>query len=154
MTAAKPWRIILIACLFLPVIPACAQQPVDDSIQRLAQVGTFAFGGVGIAGITSQGEKDFRVIMAQPPDRALALLEQLFKTGNLQAKCYALAGISVLNPTIFKEIYHSVVTSNDRVTTMQGCIIWHAALKNVAREIDEGKYDPWLKTKPAAPTQT
>jgi hypothetical protein len=153
MTASRLLRIVLFAFLFARVIPASCQQPIDNSIQHLAQVSTFAFGGVGIAGITSQGEKDFRIIMSQPPDRALASFEELYKTGNLQAKGYALAGIRALNPARFKEIYLSVVTSNDPVRTMHGCLIGRTALKDVARQIDEGAYDPWLKAKPSPSKQ-
>ena len=146
MTATRLFRIFLFAFLLLRVAPASSQRPVEQSIQRLAQVGTFAFGGVGIAGVTSQGEKDFRVIMAQPPDRALALFEELYKSGNLQAKCYALAGIRTLKAERFKELYAAAVQPwSGHVTTMQGCIMSSEHFRDIVRQIDKGNYDSWIK---------
>lgn len=95
------------------------------------------------------GELNFRAIMAEPPERALALFEKLYATGNLQGKCYALAGIRALNPTRFKELYDSVLSSKESVKTMHGCIISSESFSSIARQIDTGDYDAWMKPKPS-----
>lgn len=81
--------------LLLTTVLALAEQPADPPLHGLAGVGVFAFGGVGIAGVTSQGEKDYRVILSR--SSALAEFEKLFATGNPQAKAYALVGIRALD---------------------------------------------------------
>jgi len=71
-------------------------------VERLAKTGVFAFGRVGYAGIISPGEKDYRTVFNR--GSAKTDFEKLYSTGNLQAKCYALAGIHMLNPTRFSEL--------------------------------------------------
>jgi hypothetical protein len=92
---------------------------------------------IGYAAATSQGEIDYRVILLQPPQRALELFEELYAKGNMQAKSYALVGIHKLRPARFKELYLSLTTSADEVTTMSGCVISDQKLKDVAKQIDE-----------------
>jgi hypothetical protein len=44
------------------------QDRPDEGIERLAKVEYFAFGGMGHAGVRSQGDKDFRLILSRPSD--------------------------------------------------------------------------------------
>jgi hypothetical protein len=74
-----------------------AQKSLLGALQGIATVKVFAFGGVGFAGKTSEGETDFRVIVAQPANVALDALEKLYAVDNPQAKAYALAGIRKLD---------------------------------------------------------
>jgi hypothetical protein len=69
------------------------------TIARLSKVERFAIGGVGFAGMMSQGEKDYRSIMGS--DSALDGMRELYRTGNLQAKAYALLGIHALDHKAF-----------------------------------------------------
>jgi len=148
--AATLWRKFLFAFLLLGVMPMNAQTSVEQSIQGMAHVDYFAFGGVGYAGSTSKGELYFRRIMLEPPDHALALFEELYKTENLQARSYALVGIRALKPSRFKELYEGVLTAKGDVTTMQGCMVGSEHFGDIARQINKGLYDPWLRAKPRA----
>ena len=139
--------LLLISAMVAGNVRAHAEMPVDAAVKRLAIIETFAFGGVGYAGRTSEGEVNFRTILSEPRDRALALYEKLYATGNLQAKCYALAGIRALSPARFRDLYHSIRTSKEDVRTMRGCIVSSERLSHIADEIDRGDYDSWLKVK-------
>jgi hypothetical protein len=75
---------------------------VDLPFNRLSNVDLFAFGPTGIAGVISQGEKDYRLILSRPA--AMTELERLLSVGNSQAKCYALVGIRTISPSRFKEL--------------------------------------------------
>jgi hypothetical protein len=110
----------------------------DEVLSRLARVEQFAFGGVGYAGVTSQGEKDYRVVLSH--SSALADFEKLYSAGNLQAKSYALVGIRKLNSDRFKELSQSLRDSKDEVTTLHGCIVSHEPLGALVRQIEGGKY--------------
>ena len=144
-TAVRYFRRCLLVFLFLGSLPMLGQvadkhlAPVEQSVQRLAHVGVFAFGGVGFAGSTSQGELDFRRIKLEPPDAALAAFEKVYATGNLQAKSYALVGIHSLKLKRFKELYAALSPSNGDVTTMRGCIVLSERFRDIARQIDKGK---------------
>jgi hypothetical protein len=128
-----------VAILFLLCgIAVHADDPVDSAARRLSNVEIFAFGGVGYTGVTSKGEIDFKLVLAQPV--ALAAFEKLYATGNPQAKSYALSGIKKLNPSRFKDLLASVGASTDEVVVERGCIVSHESLREVAKQIDRGKF--------------
>ncbi len=122
--------------LFVPVPQS--SHPPDALIERFAKTGVFAFGPVGFAGITSPGEKDYRTVFNRTS--ALADFEKLNSDGNAQAKCYALAGIHRLNPTRFKELVQPLRNSKETVTTMSGCIMSRAALGDIIKQIESGRF--------------
>jgi len=98
-----------------------------------------------MAGQTSKGEIDFRLILSQPTPVALAALEKLYVSGNPQAKSYALFGMWKKKPGRFKELLVSAEASTAKVDVMRGCIITHESLRDVAVQIDKGDWDVWFK---------
>src|ERR1700720_5057487 len=92
--------LLVLLLLFVPV-PQSAHPP-DAVVERLAKTGAFAFGSVGFGAIISPGEKDYRTVFNR--SSALEDFEKLYSSGNLQAKCYALAGIHRLDPPRFREL--------------------------------------------------
>lgn len=131
-------RIWLIAGMFLAAAIAQVGQPVDSTFERLSKIDRFAFGPTGYAGVTSQGEKDYKLILSRPS--AIADFERLVLVGNPQAKSYALVGIRVLNVNRFKELAHSLSDSNEEVVTQSGCIVFHKSFKAVLSRIEAGEY--------------
>jgi hypothetical protein len=132
--------ILLLVCAFA----ALAEDPHTAAIARLSGVDVFAFGGVGIAGQTSKGEIDFRLVLSQPLPVALTAFEKLYATGNPQARSYALFGLRKIKPSRFKELLTSAEASKDKVDVMRGCIITHELLRDVAKQIDSGVWDAWF----------
>lgn len=126
--------VLLLLCAFTLL----AAKPNHDSLARLAKVERFAFGRVGEAGVISQGEKDYRAILSGPSP--LANFLKLFTTGNMQAKCYALVGIHVLDIKRFRELSLPLLSDETEVTTMHGCIISNVGIGTVVRRIAEGRY--------------
>ena len=116
-----------------------ADDRLDASVKRLARVQTFAFGGVGYAGVISKGETDFKFVLSHQPSIALAAFEKLYAVGNPQAKAYALSGIKKLDLKRFKELLATRAAS-DEVEVMRGCIISHESLNEVASAIVAGKF--------------
>ncbi|HEY8996264.1 MAG TPA: hypothetical protein VIM60_00115 [Edaphobacter sp.] len=134
-------KLLLGAISLLAIGNSLAAEPLVRTrvtVQHLAKVHQFAIGGVGFAGQTSPGEKDFRVILQDA--EAAAAFDDLFAHGNNEAKAYALLGLHQLNPSRFQELYASLSNSGEELETMQGCIISKAKLKEVARQISEGGF--------------
>jgi hypothetical protein len=129
--------------LFCSIAPA--QEALSTAVKNLTNIGVFAFGGVGFVGKISEGEIDFRVIRSQPTAVALSSFETIYATGDPAAKVYALAGIRQLDRERFKEIVLSLDGSQEKVFTMEGCIMERRRLVDVAKAIDVGSYDDWLK---------
>jgi hypothetical protein len=124
---------------------ASAQDTLSATVKSLTKTSVFAFGGVGFVGKISQGEIDFRVIQSQAAAVALASFEEIYASGDPAAKSYALAGIRQLDRERFKEILRSLDGSQEKVFTMEGCIMERRRLVDVAKAIDAGSYDNWLK---------
>jgi len=115
--------------------PAAAQQAYD----RLIAVKQFAFGGVGFAGTTSEGEKAFRTILASP--NALRLFRLALSKGSTEAKLYALSGFRQLDQRSFDTESKALVEANPEATTMSGCIVRHEQAAAVVKRIADGMYD-------------
>jgi hypothetical protein len=126
-------QVVNSACL-LPA-PQTTQQAALD---HLSKVGQFAFGPTGNAAVISTGEKDYRTVLAR--STASTDFEKLFADGNIQAKCYALVGIHKLNPNRFKQLTQPLTESSEAVTIMQGCIVSHAPLNQILKQIAAGEY--------------
>jgi len=124
---------------------AAAQDALATAVKSITNTGVFAFGGVGFIGKISEGEVDFRVIQAQPATVALASFEKIYATGDAAAKSYALAGIRQLDETRFKKLLQSLDNSQETVFTMHGCIMEKQRLADIAKAIEAGSYDSWLK---------
>ena len=140
MRISRITKRLLVLVVLCGVSRVHGNDSVDAAVNRLSIVDIFAFGGVGFAGVTSKGEIDFKFVLAQPQSTALSAFEKLYATGNPQGKSYALAGIKKLAPQRFKELAATLEKSTDEVVVMRGCIRSHEALRDVAKQIDQGKF--------------
>jgi hypothetical protein len=122
-----------------------ARDIMPVATERLTTINLFAFGGVGFAGKTSDGEKAFSAVMEKPLEQALPAMEAIFANGSGAAKGYALVGIRKLAPERFETLYQSVAHSQEKVQTMSGCIARIRTLQEVANEIKSGAYDKNLR---------
>ena len=117
---------------------ACAAERSDPIVDRMAQVNLFAFGGVGFAGVISEGERDYRLILSRPS--AADDFEKLFARGSLEAKCYALVAMHTLNFEKFKTLSSTLRPSRSTVTTMRGCIMSRQTPAALIERIVAGEY--------------
>src|SRR5262249_39669481 len=97
--------IVVASATFFPAIKeVAAAEP-----KSLAEVEEFAFGGVGVAGIESQGERFFRAVMDS--NDALATFQKILGSGTAAAKLYALCGIRLLSEKDFTAAAQPSVTT-------------------------------------------
>ena len=130
-------KLWIITILLLTTGIAVGQEPFSSIFDRLAKVERFAIGGVGYAGVISQGEKDFRAILSRS---SITDFEKLYRTGNIQAKVYALVGLRILSPDRYNEFATALRTSKEMVETMTGCIEGKEPLAEVIKRVDAGEY--------------
>jgi hypothetical protein len=131
-------RVCVLSISLLVVAIAQAGDSVDPVLTQLDQVDIFAFGRVGYAGVISQGEKDYRMILSRPS--ALADFEKVFALGTLQGKSYALTGIWKLSVSRFRELSQPLRGSSETVVTESGCIIHHERISTILKRIETGAY--------------
>ena len=136
-------------CADAPRLRADKKSPtVGEAWSRLKVVDTFAFGGVGYAGVTTDGEPWYKLILAQPREKAVGLFEPLYSEGYAEAKCYALAGLHALAPERFEDLRLNL--PNASVWTMVGCIGQRLPIAQIAKNIAEGHYAKWADPQTAA----
>lgn len=148
MMSIRILKIKLLCLLFgvTTVLPAMASQPsVESAIDRLSAVSVFAIGGVGFAGSTSQGEKDFLIVLGDA--HAMQSFENLYQHGNAQGRAYALLGIYSIDPARFHALSSPVSESTEKVKTMSGCIMSTETLGAVVKDIGAGGFHPTDKAK-------
>jgi len=109
----------------------------------------FAFGGIGVAGITSQGEYAFKSVLAS--DSAEADFLQILKTGTPQGQCYALVGLRLKNRPVFDEQVKRFASSSQKVDTCAGCAPMTLPMSSVVATIQKGSYDDRGKARPEKP---
>ena len=132
-----------VALLSLRVIAA------DDvtAFKKLSGTPIFAFGGIGFAGTTSEGEIAFKTVVTS--DSAEADFLRLLKSGNPQAKCYALVGLRMTNRPAFIEQARAFASSNLEVQTCAGCMMARQPVSSVVASIQRGDYDEQARSKPS-----
>lgn len=111
----------------------------SDALKQLASIRDFAFGGIGVAGVTSEGELAFREVLKR--GTAEADFTALLDSGNAQARCYALVGLHVLNPAACASAAKRFAHDKTAVSTIGGCIIMTQSMASVVANITAGRYD-------------
>lgn len=121
-----PHRFLL--CLLLPL---CARAtPAED----LAQATLFAFGGIGYGGMTSQGELDFRRVLAEPA--AAAQFAWVATHGQPPARFYAMVGLHQLHRAAYERLKADMLSLH--CPTMAGCLGGTIDGPTVLRDIENG----------------
>ena len=138
MISRRVLILLAVACCCSASALKPSDQSADALLTRLSHVETFAFGGTGFAMSISQGEKDYRALLARPS--AAANFKRLFAHGNPQAKAYALVGLQQTDPNRFAKLAAALQSSTLQVQTMQGCIMFPYPMSTVISRIRSGMY--------------
>jgi hypothetical protein len=118
-----------------------AAEPADaDAILR--KTGSFALGGVGVAGTMSEGERALREVLKQSD--AVARLESMLPQASAAGQLYALLGLRARDRDAYKRALAAYGQRNATVQTMRGCILQHEFFRSLVKQIDHGDYDSSL----------
>lgn len=141
MACMRPWIPVLSVCfLFAAVAPSRAETKGD-----LETVGSFALGGVGVAGTMSAGERALRELLTQPD--AVARLEALVSSAAPAGKLYALLGLRIRDRRAYERAIEKCRNVDATVQTARGCILARESFRDLLKEIERGQYDTFLERK-------
>ena len=118
------------------MVAAASDSP---SARDLAAVKIFAFGGVGVAGIISEGERNLRTVL-QEPDASQQLQAALPKA-TPAGKLYILVGLRRCDRATYQKLFDSLAPSNNPVEVAHGCMISHEPFRRLLSQIQDGRYD-------------
>jgi hypothetical protein len=109
---------------------------------ELRKTSTFAMGGVGYAGIMSEGERTLREILkeADAPRR----LESVLPNASAAGKLYALIGLRLRDRAAYERALEKYRPNEAKVPTMRGCIMQREPFRKLVEEIERGDYDTFL----------
>ncbi len=131
----------LFTMLVAITVPGFAVEPQpapEVEVGRNVRIRTFAFGGVGYAGVTSEGEKYFFTVLTSAGAKGFA---ELFERGDAQAKAYALTGLRWLSDTRYERLRDAFVAAGGNVQMAQGCLFGEFEASEIAARIDRRTWD-------------
>jgi hypothetical protein len=110
----------------------------NTEFEKLAAIETFALGGVGYAGTTSEGEELIRKTLSK--DGAIAIFLSLLENGTPEAKLYALWALRKLNGRASKASFDEYRNLSTRVNRMSGCERFTEKFSESIKEIENPFY--------------
>jgi hypothetical protein len=123
-----------------------AVESENSAARDLAAAKLFAFGGVGAAGIMSQGEQNLRAVLQQSD--ASQQLQSAFAQATPAGKLYILVGLRRCDPAAYQKIVDSVARPNDDVEIARGCMISREPFRELLSQIQDGRFDDYLSRPP------
>jgi hypothetical protein len=124
-----------LACLAItPVNP--------DNGSGLQKAGSFAIGGVGVAGTMSAGERALRQVLKEPD--AVSRLENMIPNATPAGKLYALLGLHARDHAAYERALEMCRSTDAKVETARGCILSQESFRDLVKEIERGNYDASL----------
>jgi len=143
----KTLIIMLIAGIVLsqPGI-SVATSSENSAVRDLAAAKSLAFGGVGVAGLMSEGERNLRAVLERPD--ALQQLQAALAQATPAGSLYILVGLRRCDRVAYQKVLDSVSRPDDNVEVVRGCMITKEPFRQVLSQIQEGRFDDYLSRPP------
>jgi hypothetical protein len=146
----KTFAIILIANLALALLDVSLSAPSQNSAARdLAAAKSFAFGGIGVAGLMSEGERNLRAVLQQSD--ASTQFQAVVTQATPAGKLYILVGLRKCDRAAYQKVSGSLAVPNDNVEVARGCMISKESFRQLLSEIQDGRFDDYLSRPPPRP---
>jgi hypothetical protein len=139
----KTLVVVPIAAILLSLFSISAATSSENSAVRdLAAAKSLAFGGVGVAGLMSEGERNLRAVLEQPD--ASQQLQAGLAHATPAGKLYILVGLRRCDRTAYQKLFDSLGRPNDDVEVVRGCMISKESFRQVLSQVKDGRFDDYL----------
>jgi hypothetical protein len=118
----------------------------NKPVRDLAAAKAFAFGGVGVAGLMSEGERNLRAVLQQSD--ALQQLQAALAHATPAGELYILVGLRRRDRAAYQKVFGSLARPNEDVEVARGCMISREAFRQLLSEIHDGRFDNYLSRPP------
>jgi hypothetical protein len=138
---------MVIAGIVLSQLNISASASPENSADRdLAAAKSLAFGGVGAAGLMSEGERNLRAVLERPDasQQLQAALAHATPAGTL----YILVGLRRCDRAAYQKVFDSLSRPNDDVEVVRGCMISKEPFRQLLSQIQDGRFDDYLSRPP------
>jgi len=143
----KTLIIMLIAGIVLPQLGVSAGSSSENSaIRDLAAAKSLAFGGVGVAGLMSEGERNLRAVLDRPDasQQLQAALTHATPAGTL----YILVGLRRCDRAAYQKVSDSLARPGNDVEVVRGCMISKEPFRQVLSQVQDRRFDDYLSRPP------
>jgi|SRR4030095_2975881 hypothetical protein len=118
----------------------------NSAVRDLAAAKSFAFGGVGVAGLMSEGERNLRAVLHQSD--ASQQLQAALAHATPAGELYILVGLRRCDHAAYQKIFDSLARPNDDVEVARGCMISREPFRQLLSQIQDGRFDDYLSRPP------
>jgi len=118
----------------------------NSAARDLAAAKSFAFGGVGVAGLMSEGERNLRAVVERPD--ASRQLQAALSHATPAGELYMLVGLRRCDRVAYQKIFASLPRPNADVEVARGCMISREPFRQLLSQIQDGQFDDYLSRPP------
>jgi hypothetical protein len=137
----------LIAGVVLMQVGVSAASESENSPARdLAAAKSFAFGGIGVAGLMSESERNLRAVLERPD--ASQQLQAALAHATPAGELYILVGLRRCDRAAYQKIFGSLAIANDDVEVARGCMISREPFRQLLSQVQDGRFDDYLSRPP------
>jgi hypothetical protein len=142
----KTLVIVLITGIVLSQPGISAATSENSAARDVAAAKSLAFGGVGVAGLMSQGERNLQAVLAKPD--ASQQLQAALAHATPAGKLYILVGLRRCDRAAYQKVFDSLGRPTDDVEVVRGCMISKEPFRQVLSQIQDGRFDDYLSRPP------
>jgi hypothetical protein len=127
-------------------VSAATSSSENSAARDLAAAKSFAFGGIGVAGLMSEGERNLRSVLqrSDASQQLQAALAHATPAGEL----YILVGLRWCDRPAYQKIFDSLTRPNKDVEVARGCMISREPFRQLLSQIHDGRFDDYLSRPP------
>lgn len=138
--------VTLIAAIVLLQLGISEATSENSSVRDVAAAKSLAFGGVGVAGIMSEGERNLRAVLGQPD--ASQQLQAALSHATPAGKLYILVGLRRCDRIAYQKLFDSLGHPSEDVEVVRGCMISKEPFRQVLSQVQDGRFDDYLSRPP------
>ena len=143
----KTLTITLVASVLTAQLGVLLAAVSENSAARdLAAAKSFAFGGIGVARLMSEGQRNLRAVLERPD--ASQQLQAALAHATPAGELYILVGLRRCDRAAYQKISSSLPVPNDNVEVAPGCMISREPFRRLLSEIQDGRFDDYLSGPP------
>jgi len=118
----------------------------NSSIHELAAAKSLAFGGVGVAGLMSEGERNLRSVLERPD--ASQQLQAALAQATPAGKLYILVGLRRCDHAAYQKALYSLRRPNYDIQVVRGFMVIKEPFRQVLSQVQDGRFDDYLSRPP------
>ena len=142
----KTLVVVLITGIVLLQNNISAATSENSGARDVAAAKSLAFGGVGVAGLMSEGERNLRAVLEQSD--ASQQLQAALVHATPAGKLYILVGLRRCDRAAYQKVFDSLGRPNDDVEVVRRCMISKEPFRQVLSQIQDGRFDDYLSRPP------